>query len=161
MDVRRLGPQDWALWRDVRLAALADSPRAFGSTLEREQAFDEDRWRAWLEPAKGLKAVARESEGTAGIVGVWVPEDRDGAGELFSMWVHPAWRGRGAGDLLVTEAIAWAGERGLTALDLWVVGDNVAARRLYERHGFRPTGEAQPYPPDPSVVEYVMRCEIS
>jgi ribosomal protein S18 acetylase RimI-like enzyme len=159
VDVQRLGPDDWELWRDVRLAALADSPEAFSSTLEREQAYGESRWREWLEPAKGLKAVAREEQSVAGIAGVWVPEDRDGAGELFGMWVHPSWRGRGVGDRLVAEALAWVQQRDLKALDLWVVGANAAAERLYTRHGFRRTGESQPYPPDPSITEYVMRRE--
>jgi ribosomal protein S18 acetylase RimI-like enzyme len=159
VDVRQLGPDDWELWRDARLAALADSPSAFASTLEREQAYTEQRWREWLAPDRGLKALAGADGGVAGIVGVWVPEDRDGAGELFSMWVHPSWRGRGTGDRLVAEALAWARRQELKALDLWVVGDNAAAERFYTRHGFRRTGESQPYPPDPSVTEYVMRRE--
>ncbi|WP_433061931.1 GNAT family N-acetyltransferase [Dactylosporangium sp. CS-033363] len=152
MDVRRLGPEDWELFRDVRLLALADSPGAFGSSLERERAYTEQHWRDWMAPDRGLKAVV---DGTAGVVGVWRPEDREA--ELYSMWVDPASRGRGVADALLHEALRWAREQELGSVDLWVVGDNERARRLYERHGFRRTGEEQPYPRDPSLVEYVMR----
>ncbi|MFB9412366.1 GNAT family N-acetyltransferase [Dactylosporangium matsuzakiense] len=155
VDVQRLGPADWQLWRGVRLAALADAPEAFGSSLDKEQGYTDEQWRAWMAPDRGLKAVARTPGGTAGVIGVWVPDDSDP--EVYSMWVHPHSRGTGVGDRLVSEALAWAGEQRLEAVMLWVVGDNAAARRLYERHGFEATGESQPYPRDPARIEYVMR----
>lgn len=151
--MRRLGPDDWRLWRDLRLAALAESPRAFGSTLEREAGYTERQWRDWLHPARGLKAVADHD---AGLVGAWVPDDRHGAVELYSLWVDPGHRGRGVAGLLVEEALAWAGDR---RVDLWVVEGNDAATRLYVRHGFRPTGERQPHPTFEGVVERAMTRE--
>ncbi|WP_432993863.1 GNAT family N-acetyltransferase [Dactylosporangium sp. CA-233914] len=156
--VRRLGPDDWETWRDVRLAALADAPRAFGSSLEREQTYTDADWRARLEPSRGLKATAVDV-GAVGVVGVWMPEDRPA--ELFGMWVHPSHRGRGVGDLLITEALAWTRSAGLSRLDLWVVGDNAAAQKLYLRNGFTMTGESQPYPRDPSLLEYVMSHDLT
>ena len=32
--VRALSPDEWPLWKSLRIAALADSPAAFGETLE-------------------------------------------------------------------------------------------------------------------------------
>src|SRR5256712_10986821 len=43
--VRRLGREDWQLYRRVRLDALKEAPYAFGSTYEREVEFDDATWR--------------------------------------------------------------------------------------------------------------------
>lgn len=44
-------PDGWRLWRELRLAALAEAPAAFGPTLEEWSgaADTEQRWRAHLE----------------------------------------------------------------------------------------------------------------
>ncbi|MDI6105563.1 GNAT family N-acetyltransferase [Actinoplanes sp. NEAU-A12] len=156
--LRRLGPSDWRTWRDVRLAALAESPRAFASSLAKESGYVESDWRDWLDPARGLKAVA---ENGTGLVGAWVPEDRHGAVELYSMWVHPEWRGQGVGDLLIEDVLAWTAENGHTRVDLWLAEGNVAAERLYERHGFCMTEESQPHPGHEGVLEHVMTRQLS
>jgi GNAT superfamily N-acetyltransferase len=155
--VRRLGPEDWRVWRDVRLAALAESPGAFSSSLDKEQGYAESDWRDRLEPARGLKAVA---DGGAGLVGGWVPEDRGGAVELYSMWVRPDRRGQGIGDLLVSEVVAWATGNGHPRVDLWVVDGNKVAERLYRRHGFEMTGENVPHPTYPDVLELAMTLPL-
>ena len=155
--VRRLGPNDWRLWRDVRLVALEDSPSAFGSSLARERTYTDTRWRDWLDPANGLKVVAGDD---AGLVGAWLPPDRGGAAELYGMWVRSTWRGKGDGDLLVEEVLAWAGEQGHPRVDLWVVEGNKSAERLYRRHGFQATEETQPHPSHAGVLEFVMTRQV-
>ncbi|MEU4421814.1 GNAT family N-acetyltransferase [Actinoplanes sp. NPDC024001] len=157
ISVRRLGPDDWRVWRAARLAALAEAPHAFGSSLAKEQQYQEGDWRDWLDPGRGLKAVAGD---LAGMIGAWVPEDRGGAVEIYSVYVAPAWRGRGVGDLLVGEALAWARENGHERVDLWVVDGNASAAGLYLRHGFRATDEVQPLPSNPDLVERIMSRDL-
>jgi GNAT superfamily N-acetyltransferase len=151
--MRRLTADDWQIWRDMRLAALSESPRAFASSLAKEQEYTQREWRDWLADARGLKAVAEDG---AGLVGAWEPDDSAGAVELYSMWVHPGRRGTGVGDLLVGEVVAWAAENGHPRIDLWVAEGNVAAENLYRRHGFRLTPERQPHPGYADVLERLM-----
>jgi ribosomal protein S18 acetylase RimI-like enzyme len=56
------------------------------------------------------------------------------------MWVHPAGRGKGAGDALTQAVAAWSRESGARTLRLTVMDNNPAAAALYERNGFRFTG---------------------
>lgn len=133
MDVRRLEPSDAPLLRSLRLRALQDAPHAFGSTYEREVAFDDERWASRLAPDANPHFAADAVGLAAGV--------RDGdVADLVALWVDPAARRTGAADALVTAVLGWARDEGVSAVRLHVTAGNVPAERLYARHGFAPTG---------------------
>jgi ribosomal protein S18 acetylase RimI-like enzyme len=139
--VWRLGGDDWRAWRAMRLAALASDPAAFGSTLaEWTGAGDsEERWRHRLETVRFNALVLVEGE-PVGMVGAL---EADGEVELVSLWVAPAFRGRGVGDTAVLAVLDFAAGRPVL---LSVRTGNAAALALYRRHGFLDAG---PSPEDP------------
>jgi ribosomal protein S18 acetylase RimI-like enzyme len=69
------------------------------------------------------------------------------------MWVTPETRGTGVARLLVDAVVMWARERYVRHLGLWVTEGNDPARALYEKSGFSFTGERQPLPSDPALME--------
>jgi RimJ/RimL family protein N-acetyltransferase len=163
MNVIRLTEDDWRTLRDVRLAALADAPYAYGSTLAVEQTYDQARWREWL--GSGLWAVAVRNGENAGLVGVIVP--KPDTPMLVAMWVNPDHRGHGVGDVLVIEILKWvrewsprSGERRWSRVVLRVADGNNAARRLFLRHGFEPTGRRTPLESDPRVLTETLSYAI-
>ncbi|WP_151081843.1 GNAT family N-acetyltransferase [Nocardioides cynanchi] len=131
-EVRRVGPDDWELFREIRLRALADSPDAFGSTLEREQGFGEADWRQRLA---GPVYVVTDPDPVA-VGGLF-----DGHGEhhVWGMWTEPGHRGRGHARRILDALIA----PDVTA-ELHVNTTNRGARRVYERYGFVGTGDLEP-----------------
>jgi GNAT superfamily N-acetyltransferase len=151
--VRRLQPDDWQVLRDIRLAALADSPSAFASTLAREQAFTEADWRWRLTNGCSVVATDGVHGESVGLAGGYL---HDGVPELIAMWVHPTRRGSGAAEQLVEAVAAWAREQDGARLRLWVVEGNDRAERVYRRLGFAQTGAAQPVPGNPSLTEVQM-----
>lgn len=156
--VREITADDWELMRDVRLAALAEAPSAFGSTYAREADFTEERWRGRISE-RSVTFFAHQETADAtptGLAGVYV---EDGAAELVSMWVRPSARGLGVGEALVEAAAAWAKTRDFGSLLLWVTESNAPAVRLYERLGFTPTGDRQPLPSDPALTVIRMSRE--
>jgi len=126
-------PDDWALLRELRLRSLQLAPEAFGSTYAAEADLDEATWR---ERTSRTAVATRDGE-PAGMVAA--APDGDGLG-LFAMWVEPDHRGTGAADALVEWVIDQAA--GLP-VHLGVAEGNNTALALYQRHGFRPTGESE------------------
>lgn len=158
--VLRAGPADWRRVRDVRLRALAADPSAFGSSLEREQGYDEQRWRSWPAASAVLLAVdpdvPDQPVGLATLRALSAEENADG--ELNAMWVEPEQRGTGLGGRLLQAALASAAAGGYRSVRLWVTDGNLGAGTLYERAGFRRTGRTEPLPSDPqlTVHEYLL-----
>lgn len=58
----------------------------------------------------------------------------------FGISIEKAYWGLGIGDAMIKACIACAKQAGFTQLELGVYDDNVRARRLYEKNGFRAFG---------------------
>jgi ribosomal protein S18 acetylase RimI-like enzyme len=134
-DLRRLAPDDAALYRDIRLEGLAESPDAFSSTLDAE----EDRPLGAFAQRLADSCVIGAFSGShlVGVAGFYVQAGPKHAhkGALWGMYVRPGYRSFGLGRMLVEAIIEHARER-VELLQLLVVSDNLPARRLYESLGF-------------------------
>ena len=138
MIIRILDAPDWQLKRDLRLAALQDSPASFGSTFAREKEYTENDWRSW--PRNGAYFAAFDEDQTAlGIAGSWINPDAPDTTNLISMWVRPEARRCGVAGLLVAAVIAWARRQRSARVELKVATGNDAALQAYLRNGFRLT----------------------
>lgn len=136
IELRGVTADDWRTWRPVRLAALADAPDAFGSTLADWADAPEHRWRTRLSIPGALDLLAHDGSAVAGMASGVPDADDPTRAELISMWVDPAARGRGVARTLIDAIARWAAEYGAAELRLSVVPENTAARRTYERCGF-------------------------
>lgn len=149
ISVRRVRAEDWQRLKAVRLAALAESPPAFGSTLDHEVAFDDAVWRQRAANTRNATFFAVDPYDVVGLV-TGVDEEPL---HLVSMWTAPHVRRRGAGRALVQAVLDWAGDR---RVELWVTRGNDAAHALYEAMGFVDTDDVRPLPSDPGKEEIRM-----
>lgn len=164
MQVRSVEPEEWRALREVRLRALADAPHAFAAKLADEQAQPDEAWQArasarWAGKS-GSMFVAVDGRLWVGMTGVFLEEDRPEQAHLIAMWVDPRCRGRGVGRRLVSAVSEWARGVGAVRVHLWVTETNGPALTLYERTGFRVTGERQPLPSDHSLTEVEMSLTL-
>ncbi|WP_369182572.1 GNAT family N-acetyltransferase [Streptomyces sp. Y1] len=139
--LRALTPDDWPLWRDLRLAALTDAPHAFKAGLADWHDGGAQRWRARLHLPGAHRVAAFLADTPVGLVGGMPGTGGPGERELRSLWVGPRARGRGVADRLIEEVERWARADGGTELRLAVLPGNAPAIALYRRHGFAPLDE--------------------
>ncbi|THF85890.1 GNAT family N-acetyltransferase [Deinococcus sp. KSM4-11] len=144
VSVRPLTAADAAAYREVRLAALRADPPAFLTTADEFAARPLDEVAARLHPNAQAVTLGAFVDGT--LVGLLTLAREEAAimahrVNVYGVSVAPAARGRGVGDALVRAAIQHAETwPGVTILVLAVMDTQAAARRLYERHGFRVWG---------------------
>jgi ribosomal protein S18 acetylase RimI-like enzyme len=151
------------VFKAVRLRALQDTPTAFGSTYAKESQLADDDWIKRAERWNGERAagfIAMDGATACGMVCSFLDEEDATQAHLIAMWAAPTHRRQGLGRRLVTEVLAWARSRGASTMLLMVTSNNETAIRFYERLGFTRTGQTEPYPNDPSLIEYQMSRPI-
>jgi ribosomal protein S18 acetylase RimI-like enzyme len=143
--IRRIDASEWRALRELRLAALADSPEAFGQPLA-DAAVQPDS--EWISAARAASSGDRRAWFIAwdGAVPVGLVQARRRPPDdclVFSMWVSPIARRAGLGRMLLDEVDRWASGWGARSVVLWVAGGNDAATRFYERIGFTVVADGQ------------------
>lgn len=157
-----MAASEWERLRALRLEALQDSPRSYGSTYAREVLVTDAEWQERAASgAAGIEAVAM----AAAVDGDWVGMARGylelPAAHLIAVYVTTAWRRHGLAAALSAAVVAWAGDRGASEIFLSVSDWNTGARRVYEALGFEATGVQRSLPWDATVSESEMRLELA
>jgi ribosomal-protein-alanine N-acetyltransferase len=100
--------------------------------------------------------VARAGETLVGYGGMWLMVDE---AHITTFAVHPAWRRRGIGERLLLAFLDLALDRRAREATLEVRLSNLAARRLYEKYGFKPVGLRPRYYSDDQEDALIMTTE--
>jgi len=131
----------------IRAATIADldalmelEVRAFAT-----DRFSRSQWRHLLTRARGTVLVDRPGGGTARAAAAVLFRRGSRVAHLYSIAVHPGYRGRGIARRLLRACHRLAAQRGSAAMRLEVRERNAAARALYEDEGYRLTGQIPSY----------------
>ena len=116
-------------------AVVAVNARAFAHHPEQgamdRADFDRRRAQEWFDPA-GL--FVAERDGT--VIGFHWTKVGDGVGEVYVVGVDPSAHGGGLGTALTAVGLRHLWSQDVTAIDLYVEGDNDPALAVYRRLGF-------------------------
>ena len=164
IEIQPITPLNASAFKTIRLRALQEAPSAFGSTYEKESQFPDSEWLTRVERMNGQSGVgfmAVDAGKACGIVGSFLDQHDPARAHLISMWTAPSHRQQGIGRMLVKAVLDWAGTRNVHTMLLMVTSNNESAIHFYQRLGFARTGRTEPYPNDPSVVEYEMSRTVA
>jgi ribosomal-protein-alanine N-acetyltransferase len=100
--------------------------------------------------------VARAGDELVGYGGMWLMVDE---AHITTFAVHPRWRRRRIGERLLLAFLDLAVDRRAREATLEVRLSNLAARRLYEKYGFRPVGLRPRYYSDNHEDALIMTTE--
>jgi [ribosomal protein S18]-alanine N-acetyltransferase len=100
--------------------------------------------------------VARANDRVVGFAGIWLMVDE---AHITTFAVAPGWRRRRVGERLLVALLDLALERRANEATLEVRLSNLAARRLYEKYGFRPVGLRPRYYSDNNEDALIMTTE--
>jgi ribosomal protein S18 acetylase RimI-like enzyme len=149
VEIIKLPPEDWRVYRQLRLEALRESPQAFGSTYQDQITRPDQFWISRLEEAqKGQESwllFARTGGKLVGMIGAYRKEASDGENpaqevEIIAVYVTLSERGRGLSRLLMSAILGVLRENGIQKAYLGVNENQIPAVRLYQSFGFRKIG---------------------
>lgn len=163
MTVRLIRSDEGPRLRDVRLAAIADSPGTFATDLDTARSRPEEAWvrvaAVHAEAEEQATWFAEQDGQTAGMVSAFRTDD--GAVTMTSLWSAPGFRRIGVAEALVGAVREWGDKVGATEIRQWLVERNAHARAFHDGQGFEPTGAERRYEPAPDLREVELRLPLT
>lgn len=158
MKIRATEEQDWRILKEIRLAALLDSPTAFGVSYQTAITNSDEQWKQRASSEAQPKFwLAFKDEKAIGMIGAGVdPKYRY---NLIAMWVEPASRKLGVAARLIDTAKFDAINKGFKQMFLDVSPNNLKASRLYKKHGFVFIAEEKPLASHPEILVQTMKWQ--
>ncbi|MDO9618021.1 MAG: GNAT family N-acetyltransferase [Pseudomonas sp.] len=154
MGIRSTETKDWMLLKQVRLAALLDTPTAFAVSYQTAAAYSDEQWKERASSAGTEFWLAFEQGRPVAMVGATVSSAQRFS--LIGMWVEPAARGSGVATQLVDVVKSRARKKGFDRVYLEVSTDSARASNFYLKQGFAFLDEWEPLDSHPHITVQTM-----
>jgi len=131
---QQVGDLGWAFYRQ---AAVYKDEFGYSQIFESHVCEGLFPYLKNYEPKRDRMWVGLAGEQSIGFIAVHHVTDRPGWAQLRWFFVEKDFRGRGLGSRLLERAVSFSKKAGYVGVFLWTVTDLDAARRLYQKAGFK------------------------
>ena len=160
LDIKVLTAAKWTTLRDIRLAALDESPQAFLSTHKREISWGEEQWIAEFD--RGDWSIGFIDDQAVSLLGATrTPKTPSHECYLEYLWVAPGHRRSKVAYRMLAFTCDRLRALGVQTAFLYVLDGNDAAMRLYKRAGFTSAREPEPLEEYPGRSEELLQRRLS
>jgi ribosomal protein S18 acetylase RimI-like enzyme len=139
IEIKKLPLERWEDYKNLRLRALKNEPRSFGSSYQEEVSLSKEVWLSRMNNA----LFALKDDKPIGMV-VYIFENRLNSkhiAHIYGLYVDEEFRNQGIGLRLMYQAIALIHEnKDIRKVELAVNPEQNFAVRLYNRCGFNSIG---------------------
>ena len=151
MEIRELVPDDWEIFRNIRLFALKTEPGKFSSNYTLESGFSEQEWRGRLSGPVRAYFGLFDNDRIVGITGVVrVNQDMESSDVvLVASFLKPEYRRQGLSRMFYQARLDWAAKQpGVKNVLVSHRESNIASQRANQAFGFVMTGKEMMEWPD-------------
>lgn len=135
--IRRLGPQDVSLFKQLRLEALQLEPGVYGSNYAKESQYPEEEWLRRLSNNSAAFYALYHNDDPIGITGVVVDWNDAESALMIASYIRKPYRSRGLSRLFYEQRLAWAREKGLKTATVGHRESNLASKRANQHFRFQ------------------------
>ena len=135
--LRRFSPDDWQVFRSIRLEALQTNPRFFGSSYDLEVVRSDEDWVNRLADDTNAFWGLFDQDTCIGLTGLYQLSNDPGAVMFIASFIRPEYRRKGLSILFYEARIAWAREHGYKLARIGHRGGNEASRAANQKFGFQ------------------------
>ncbi|MFD1987601.1 GNAT family N-acetyltransferase [Mesorhizobium newzealandense] len=140
MALKLLDPDDFEVFKRIRLEALRASPEAFASSASDWESLPDEEWRRRL--TTNPVVVSFRGEEPVGIMGLTRQQGSKMAhrATIIMVYLRDSERGGGHAAAMLNLLLDHARASGIRQVELAVSAENPAAIRFYQREGFHEIG---------------------
>jgi RimJ/RimL family protein N-acetyltransferase len=131
--LKKLTPDDWLIFKQIRLEALQQAHGVFGGSYEKESQHPDDYWQERIsDPLSAYWGLFHDNE----IIGLTGARAYDTDIFLVASYIRAEHRKKGLSTLYYRARIDWAKENGYKKVIVSHREDNIASKKANQNFGF-------------------------